>query len=236
MSSLHDALLREARMSSRCILCDIIAGRPWVPFRSLYSPEEAESEVLLESENFVVIADVAPIVEGHLLIIPKAHGFALSSLEPPLLEELASLQDRVVAAQARAYTRPILFEHGAGAAAGSSVACIDHAHLHVVPVQHDPSAELFRSFTFKPVAQLSDLHPAGVRSAYLYYEDRDGRKWGTEIISIPRQFFRRVLCATQDPSVPWDWRSFLLPPAISRTRELVSLGRTKLLPLLTSTE
>ena len=223
-------------MSSRCILCDIIAGKPWVPFRSLYSPQEAESEVLLESENFVVIADVAPIVEGHLLIIPKVHSFALACLEPLFLEELASLQDRVVAAQTREYTRPILFEHGAGTTVGSSAACIDHAHLHVTPVQHDPSAEFRGSFAFKPVAHLSDLRPEGTRSAYLYYEDRDGRRWGTETTSVPRQFFRRVLCATQDVPVPWDWRSFLSPLAISRTRELVSSARRRLLPQLTSKE
>jgi diadenosine tetraphosphate (Ap4A) HIT family hydrolase len=232
MDALRTELMRVARSGSRCILCDIVAGAPWVPFRSLFSAEDVASEVILESEHFIVIADIGPIVEGYALIVTKNHILSLACMEPKQLEEFAIVQEKIRSAQVLTYGSSISFEHGSGKENERSGACIDHAHMHVVPVHRDPSPEILGRFDFIQLEHLSQLCPHVDHPGYLYYEDSSGRKWGATPASVPRQFFRQVIRSTQAPHLPWDWRSFIAPSAAERTREAIVSARAQLVPLL----
>ena len=99
-----------------CVFCTIAAG-------------EAESERVLEDDDFVAFLDQRPVFKGHLLLVPREHVVTLSDLP-------ASLRDGFLAAAQRLATAVV---DGLGAQ-GSLVAMnnvvsqsVPHLHMHVVP-------------------------------------------------------------------------------------------------------
>lgn len=83
--------------------------------------------VLKETSNFLVAADHAPLVEGHLLIIPKQHYTCYGSVPPELDAELFALKREVQRFLARYYAPVVFWEHGIFRQT------VFHAHLHCFP-------------------------------------------------------------------------------------------------------
>ncbi|MFI5273440.1 MAG: HIT family protein [Ktedonobacterales bacterium] len=89
---------------------------------------DALSGVLSESAHFLLLADHAPLVEGHLLIIPRAHYACYGAVPVELEPELLALKRRVADFLARTYRVPAFFEHGVFRQT------VYHAHLHAIPL------------------------------------------------------------------------------------------------------
>ena len=83
--------------------------------------------ILTETEHFFVLADHAPLVEGHTLIIPRAHYACYGAVPAALEQEFLDLKRRVAAFLTAAYTAPAFFEHGVFRQT------VYHAHLHALP-------------------------------------------------------------------------------------------------------
>jgi diadenosine tetraphosphate (Ap4A) HIT family hydrolase len=130
-------------------------NNPGCPF---CSPARLDT-ILAETEHFRVVADFAPLVEGHTLIMPREH-FACYGAVPLAYEaELVALKRRV-ARFFRTYYRPaVFFEHGVFRQT------VFHAHLHAFPFG-PINLRLFELAhpDGRPVAGLADLHA--------WYEDR----------------------------------------------------------------
>lgn len=105
-------------MSRDCVFCRIIAGE--LPCARVY-----------EDQDTLAILDIAPVVKGHTLVIPKRHSSRITDTPDDVLARLIAAARRVVRAQARA-----LQADGAnvtqanGAVAGQIV---PHIHFHVIP-------------------------------------------------------------------------------------------------------
>lgn len=83
--------------------------------------------LLKETDNFYIIADHAPLVEGHLLIAPKQH-YACYGIVPAALDaELLALKQEVRAFFLDFYAAPVYWEHGV------FHQTVFHAHLHCFP-------------------------------------------------------------------------------------------------------
>ncbi|WP_376795706.1 HIT family protein [Thermogemmatispora sp.] len=83
--------------------------------------------VLQETPTFLLVADYAPLVEGHLLIIPKEHYACYGAVPEELDSELLALKRLVRRFAARFYAPLLFWEHGIF---GQTVF---HAHLHCIP-------------------------------------------------------------------------------------------------------
>lgn len=91
--------------------------------------DHASLDVILdETERFFLLADNAPLVEGHMLIVPREHHTCYGAIPAEHEDEWLALKARVARFCAEVYRPPIFFEHGVF---GQSVF---HAHLHVVPL------------------------------------------------------------------------------------------------------
>ncbi|MCO6437122.1 MAG: HIT family protein [Phycisphaerae bacterium] len=101
-----------------CIFCRIVSA-------------EVSASVVYEDENCLAFLDVAPLAEGHLLLVPRDHFSDLTSLPPPLCGSVMSLLPRLgsaVMTVAKASGFNVLVNNGK--AAGQAV---PHVHIHVIP-------------------------------------------------------------------------------------------------------
>lgn len=83
--------------------------------------------ILKETPHFLIAADHAPLVEGHLLIIPRLHYTCYGDAPADLDEELHAHKQEVRRFFAEYYDPAVFWEHGIFRQT------IYHAHLHCFP-------------------------------------------------------------------------------------------------------
>ena len=107
------------RTDPSCIFCQILAGL-------------APASMIHQDERVAAFMDIRPIVEGHVLVVPRRHAASLVELEDEDGAEMFALGKRVAQAQRRSNIRceAVNLYLADGAAAGQTVF---HMHLHVLP-------------------------------------------------------------------------------------------------------
>jgi diadenosine tetraphosphate (Ap4A) HIT family hydrolase len=96
--------------------------------RCVFCAHDALDVVLAETEHFLVIADHAPLAEGHLLIVPRDHYACYGALPLAFDDEARELRERATSFLTATYRAPIFFEHGVFRQT------VFHAHLHALPL------------------------------------------------------------------------------------------------------
>jgi histidine triad (HIT) family protein len=101
-----------------CVFCRMVAGE--IPVAKVY-----------EDEAVLAFLDIAPVSDGHTLVIPKRHCTRIHECAPNTLAEVASRLGKIAEAVittmgSDAYN--VLSNNGS--AAGQVV---DHLHFHVIP-------------------------------------------------------------------------------------------------------
>lgn len=104
----------------------------------------AFEHALEETEHFVLICDSHPLLEGHLLIIPKRHVSCIGEYTPAELSEFLPLYAHAKRWVKEQYGSVATFEHGV---LGQTVF---HSHIHFLP------------FT----GQVEDIIPEGKKHLY----------------------------------------------------------------------
>lgn len=96
--------------------------------RCVFCTHDTLDVVLEATDHFLVIADHAPLAEGHLLIVPRDHYACYGALPLEFDEEALGLRERVAEFLTATYRAPIFFEHGVFRQT------VFHAHLHALPL------------------------------------------------------------------------------------------------------
>jgi histidine triad (HIT) family protein len=105
-------------VSASCVFCRIVRG-------------EAPAHVLHEDEHTLAFLDIHPLVEGHTMVIPKAHYETLEDLPPELVGQVFETVRKVSAAMRKALgAQATTIGINNGRAAGQVV---PHLHIHIVP-------------------------------------------------------------------------------------------------------
>src|SRR6266849_6133876 len=124
------------------------------------------TNILKETPAFMVVADHAPLVEGHILIIPKHHYACYGEVPAELDAELLALKSEVQQFFAQYYAPAVFWEHGI------YHQTVFHAHLHCFPfgdIHYDLSEDLHDEL----VTSQDDLRSwYTTRGEYFYLEDR----------------------------------------------------------------
>jgi ATP adenylyltransferase len=106
---------------SGCIFCD-----------KCKAGDDENQLVLLRGESGIVMMNLYPYNNGHLMIAPYRHVADYETLTPQEMGEIGALTQRCMAA-----LRQIMNPHGynigmnLGRVAGAGI--VDHLHLHIVP-------------------------------------------------------------------------------------------------------
>ncbi len=198
-----------------CTLCAEIAAKnrraPW-------------NEFIIETENFGVIPSLGALVEGWVLMIPKAHYISFGALPRHLREEADVLRNRVRALlESRYENRIVEFEHGPSAAEHGTGCGVDHAHLHLVPLNCDlkrfvapfvPSNLDWMSCDWNTRTK---AYETGLDYLYLRVEGVGEEIAVTE--DFGSQVFRRAISAYLGNPNEYSWRDYPRLDVVGRTME-----------------
>jgi len=104
---------------TRCVFCDIIAGR-------------APASLVYQDDQVVAFMDTRPVNAGHVLVVPRTHAASLAEMEPETGGVLFRTGMRLGAALRRSglNCEGINLYVADRATAGQEVF---HVHLHVLP-------------------------------------------------------------------------------------------------------
>jgi diadenosine tetraphosphate (Ap4A) HIT family hydrolase len=179
---------------------------------------DIDSRILHETNNFVVIPDISPLVPGHVMIVPKAHILCYGSVEAAAWDEFLGIVNATRAIIREHYGASVILEHGTRSV--DDVADhVSHAHLHIVPAAIDIRDALL-NFNTTTIASLSDLSRWAARDeAYIYFESLTGERIVADrIVGLKRLFFRREIARQIGlPEPLWDWRRHILSDNLRST-------------------
>lgn len=105
-------------MATDCIFCRIVRGN-------------APSHPVMGDERTVAFLDIAPVSDGHVLVVPRAHGATIFDLSAEDVAAVARSARRVALALRDELVPPgLAVAQLNGEAAGQTVF---HYHVHLVP-------------------------------------------------------------------------------------------------------
>ena len=135
-----------------CIFCEIIQGN-------------APGSVAYEDEVVMVIMDIAPVTDGHAMVIPKAHAANLAALDEATGMHLFKIAQRTAAALRESGLRceGINLFLADGEAAFQEVF---HVHLHVFPRYAGDSFKIDADWDRNPPRHALDAAAGQLRAAY----------------------------------------------------------------------
>jgi diadenosine tetraphosphate (Ap4A) HIT family hydrolase len=159
-------------------------------------------EVLFRDALVSVVPDLSPLCPGHLLAASRRHVLSMAELGPSALERIGSTLTTLCAALAPEFGDYFFFEHGTPPGESTRGACIDHAHVHMLPLEATMFDRLVLALDWQPIkdyAELARFQQAGyayvgIKGSHFVYPNPD----------IGSQWIRRQVGAALDRD-DWDW-------------------------------
>jgi ATP adenylyltransferase len=211
-----DNMMKGAWKGISMINCKLCAGM------RVHAGREPWNAPLIETENFVVIPSLGALVEGWVLVVPKEHQISMGALPIELRNEAEEVERRTRSVLGRRYEKPIVgFEHGPSAENHGTGCGVDHAHLHLLPLDCDlltyvrpfvPTSVEWKACDWEDLAK---AHAAGLD--YLYFRP-EGQN-GLMVVSqdFGSQVFRKAVASFLCLESEFSWRDHPQMEAVSRT-------------------
>lgn len=226
---------------SPCAFCGSFEpkkGSTTEEFPLIYPKFSETGQVIDSSENFVLIPDIAPLTQDHLLLVTNTHISSFANIPQDTHDEARMFVASTVAKMRDLHSKSevVAFEHGVGTIEGQIVQCgscgkTDHAHLHILPVQEQQqsissmlSNEISGNFDLRikklpPLPNL-DLKEHVGNYPYLYLWSSNNELAYVLIqeslnTQVPSQLIRKLLATqflgiNENERAKWDWRDFII--------------------------
>ena len=203
-----------------CYMCGQIAGDSSSDLLAESFGGAYRRRVPVETQDFVAIPSIGAITVGHTLVCPVRHLRRLADVSGGLIQQYVKFRALILGVIRSEFGANVhIFEHGSDIH-GKVVPCtVEHAHLHVVPMDAQIRVELPSGHRWLEVSSDPVEIAAMVGDGeYLYYEAPDG----TAHVALPHgapfqsQLLRRVLCQAISREA-WNWREDAMLPLVSET-------------------
>ena len=153
--------------------------------------------VVYEDENVFVTPDVSPVLKGHFLIVSKEH---INSFGNGNKEVFLSLQKakEILVEKVYGQEQVLFFEHGA-VISHMAGGCIDHAHLHAIPLEKAIDVDAYiDKYKLLETPKLKMTYETVHRFAeegrpYIAYGYNKNNMWIRSANRLPTQFFRLLV-------------------------------------------
>lgn len=106
-------------------------------------------DIIYKGEYFYVKPDISPVVENHLLIIPQKHIFCMKEVPVEYEDELNDIKNLIIHYFHNLRMNYLFFEHGCCNEKEPGSSCINHAHLHAIPVNNATEKAILREIIKK---------------------------------------------------------------------------------------
>lgn len=206
--------LGNSSVGQYCEFCDEFSNGTTDYVRSILGTDEFHTRIIVETREFLVIPGLGALTEGYILILPKKHYRSMAYLpdQNGIFDELEMLMTAVRSICEDAYqSEVIFFEHGACSNTDLGGSCVDHAHIHSIPLNHDIRCHLATSFEERAVEDMRFLSTvAREQRSYLFLEDQSGSRFlyfGPR--QIPSQYIRRLWAKAIGRPNEWDWAVYI---------------------------
>lgn len=187
-------------MDPNCSFCSELMGEETNNFFEMYVKEQFRKEglkdrIVAETNNFVVMPMIGPLVPGYLLLLPKQHYSSYAKVPEELIEEAIIVKEAIRDIFKTHYGNAVVFEHGALNKMKKGACCSDHAHLHIVAVDVDVLKEFPQyGFIMRKVNSLMCVKEQIERNVpYLFYENQEGVAVLMDAPVVEAQFIRKLL-------------------------------------------
>ncbi|MBU0760495.1 MAG: hypothetical protein KJ600_00215 [Nanoarchaeota archaeon] len=191
-------------MTNNCGLCSEVKNEP---------VKGRLNRIIQNTENFCAFVTKGPLGLGHLLIATREHYLSMATIPRDYFPELRGLREDLGVRLTESFHLPqtILFEHGPSKHDLRGGCCVDHSHMHIMPVRLS-STRAVRKIkeslgncqtieTYEELRQLADEE-----TAYAFFEF-DGIKYFSKIEKpMPSQFVRQIIGKYVGREYTWDWR------------------------------
>lgn len=204
------------RIQDICIFCDEFdVSRGSELFYELFPQLVGEKQILEETPHHVLLPDIGPLTQDHLLVVSKEHIPSFASLPTGYHKDYQLLVNSVILRMSNLHPKeePLTFEHGMGSVNGKFIRCggcgrTDHAHLHVLPVSKDNHRDLisdlslhirseldFEEHSLKDPFDLNELRSViGGRPYLMIGNLQEGKVYiQNDASEIPSQYIRTFL-------------------------------------------
>jgi ATP adenylyltransferase len=180
------------------------------------------NEPLIETENFVVIPSLGALVEGWVLLVPKQHRISMGALPIEKRNEAQEVEHQTRAILRRLYEKPVVgFEHGPSAEQHGTGCGVDHAHLHLLPLDCDLLTYV-RPFVSASVdwkrchwEDLARAYAAGLDYLYIRQEGK------AALLAVCQDFgsqvFRKAVASFLSMDSQFSWRDYPQIETVART-------------------
>jgi len=134
----------------------------------------------------------------------------MSQIPHALFSELDEVLERVKKVLQSVYSKSFFFEHGDVCHEKKAGSCIDHAHIHAIPVESSILKHLSHSFSPYEIKAFVDIKKQyRKKTPYFFLEQPGGRRYVFEITrQVPSQFVRRFIAQEMGIYDHWDWSVF----------------------------
>jgi diadenosine tetraphosphate (Ap4A) HIT family hydrolase len=209
-------------MASSCDLSDLcgeLGGAVESEFSRTYAGDPS-SRILMTRGSLRVLADLSPLTEGHLLVVPVQHYLNFAQFMAARPDELPALTTELTPTYRRLYGDVSYLEHGSSSNMRLS-ACINHAHLHVLPLRTDEVISMMHRDGLEEtlIGDLQGLakHADDDLPYYLASDTQSAWMFGLGR-HMAKQYLRSVaarLLQLEDGT--WDWAAYIRRDLCRRT-------------------
>ena len=151
--------------------------------------------ILYGDSNLFVAVDCSPLIEGHLLAITNQHFSSMMRADVKI-EKINNVKHTIRSMTDGAMRRSTLFlEHGTTEDKAKETSCIDHAHIHSLPLRYNIKSRIEEALgPMSRSSSKSQLRRFLASREYIYYEAKSGEGYFRydDIDQIQSQFFRVV--------------------------------------------
>jgi diadenosine tetraphosphate (Ap4A) HIT family hydrolase len=176
-------------MECKCYFCDGLFG-----LNKKIGVAAAES-IIYQDDNVFITPDIAPVVEGHFLIVTKKHWNSFANVDDDTYASLEAAKEYLRCSVFKK-EKHLFFEHGA-VRKNTAGCCIDHAHMHVIPISSDIDIDgfitQFVASEKMEASKCSIQKCANDNQPYLFYEIEENSQWYYPVEWLPHQFFRMMV-------------------------------------------
>lgn len=214
-----------------CPFCLFVEDEVTPVWQHLF-PGSNDNEILWSSNTFILALDTAPLTEGHVLIFSRKHETSFSVLINDVESELRQAVSIAGGLLSAAYGEFTYFEHGAMSFTRNAGACVDHAHLHLVPGLYNLLPSI--STDYPEVARYADYESALHAMTGNPYVLFGSQSFGTYATPAPRcttQYLRKLISIQANVPDRWNWRDCIRRADSLRLREQLRRTQSTLLQL-----